>query len=174
MKKLNQIFIRWKNIYFIYLIGFMGSVFVGTYYFEGKVSTFNPQNASYIEIFINNLNVGLLLLIGGLITGGTLSLFLIMANGYIVGNIIFIAISNGNIKSLFTGLFPHFFLEIIGLFSFAVVGTFTGHIFFKFLTKKIHTVNYSQTITDGLWLIAISIVSLFLGAVIEDFISKVY
>lgn len=174
MKKLNQIFSRWKNIYFIYLIGFVVGIFTGIYYFEGKVNTFNPENVSYIEVFVNNLNVGSLLLIGGLITGGTLSLFLIMANGCIVGNIIFIAISNGNIKSLLTGLLPHFFFELIGLFSFAVVGTFTGYIFFKFLTKKIHTVNFSQLMTDGLWLIAISIVSLFLGAVIEDFISHVY
>ncbi len=89
--------------------------------FVDQLNKIDSQNINYLIIFINNLNVGFFILIGGLITGGTLTIFVILVNGLIVGNVVRVTIINGSINSLFTGLLPHFFFEIFGLVSFEVV-----------------------------------------------------
>ncbi len=160
---------KWKKSYLIYLISFIISCVVGIFAIKGDPTNFAPQNVGYLEIFLNNLNVGLLLLIGGIFTGGTLSLILIMVNGFIVGNVIHVAIAIGNIKSLFTGLLPHFFFEVFGLLSFAVLGSFTGYILIKLIINQVHQIEYRRLITDGLLM-----TFLLVGALIEDFVSFVY
>ena len=94
-------------------------------------------------------------------------------NGYVVGNTINSLIIKGNIESLFTGLLPHFFIELFGLLSFSVLGTFTGVIFLRFFQGEIRKVNYLKMIREGFIMLFIATSFLFLGAIIEDFVSWV-
>ncbi|PRR90367.1 MULTISPECIES: stage II sporulation protein M [unclassified Bacillus (in: firmicutes)] len=173
MTVLINVLKRWKNVYFFFMIVFVVGVFIGVLFWEDDMGQANPESVFYGSIFLNNIDVGLLCLIGGLCTGGSIPTFVMFMNGYIVGNTIDSLIVNGNIKSLFTGLLPHFFIEMFGLLSFSVLGTFTGLVFLKFLKREICKINYLKMIIDCLIILVIAIVALFLGAIIEDFVSRV-
>lgn len=173
MTSLINVLKRWKNVYFFFMIIFVVGVFIGLLFREDGIGQANPESVFYASIFRNNIDVGLLCLIGGLCTGGSIPIFVMLMNGYIVGNTIDSLIVNGNIESLFTGLLPHFFIEMFGLLSFSVLGTFTGVIFLKFLKREICKINYLKMFIDGLIILVIAIVALFLGAIIEDFVSRV-
>ncbi|EKF37334.1 stage II sporulation protein M [Bacillus xiamenensis] len=164
---------RWKNIYFFFIIVFVVGVFIGLLFREDDIGQANPESVFYASIFLNNIDVGLLCLIGGLCTGGSIPIFVMLMNGYIVGNTIDSLIVNGNIESLITGLLPHFFIEIFGLLSFSVLGTFTEVIFLKFLKREICKINYLTMLIDGSIILVVAIVALFFGAIIEDFVSRV-
>lgn len=173
MNKIFKVIIRWKGSYLLYLLFFTIGCAAGVFIFKGKTKSFIPGNAEFLEVFLNNINVGLLLFIGGLFTGGTIAFFIIITNGFIVGNVIHIAIASGSLKTLFTGLIPHFLFELFGLLSFAVLGSFTGYIIIKFLSNKMYEVNYRILIMDGILIMTISVASLLLGAIVEDYISIV-
>jgi len=72
----------------IYLIGVLWVFFIG----EPIESLELEQDKKVTEIFLHNLNVSLLILLIGSITGGCYSVIIIFLNGYILGKAI--AISN--------------------------------------------------------------------------------
>ncbi|MCM3366668.1 MULTISPECIES: stage II sporulation protein M [Bacillus] len=173
MTRLINILKRWKNVYILFIIVFFAGVFGGVLFRKGGSVQSNSDSEYYGSIFLNNLDVGLLCLIGGLFTCGAIPIFVMCMNGYVVGNTINSLIIKGNIESLFTGLLPHFFIELFGLLSFSVLGTFTGVIFLRFLQGEIRKVNYLKMIREGFIMLFIATSFLFLGAIIEDFVSWV-
>ncbi|WLP59381.1 stage II sporulation protein M [Bacillus pumilus] len=158
---------------FFFMIVFVVGVFIGLLFQEDDIRQANPESVFYASIFRNNIDVGLLCLIGGLCTGGSIPIFIMLMNGYIVGNTIDSLIVNGNVESLITGLLPHFFIEMFGLLSFSVLGTLTGVIFLKFLKREICKINYLSMLIDASVILSVAIAALFFGAIIEDFVSRV-
>lgn len=96
------------------LIYFIGIIF-GLVLYKNKELIIQPQNLGFLEIFINNYKIALIMLIGGFISLGIVSSFLLFFNGAVLGGIVMGIYNAYSIKPLITGVLPHFFFEITGL-----------------------------------------------------------
>jgi Stage II sporulation protein M len=100
----------------------------------------------FIKIYSHNLSIGLLLFIGGFITGGFISLVILIYNGFISTSIIINAILAGKgIVYFIKNLLLHGFFEIASFIEFGSLGLY-GFIFWKLFIKS-QPVNIRDLIT---------------------------
>ncbi|MED3623385.1 stage II sporulation protein M [Neobacillus thermocopriae] len=173
MKLVTRLMKSWGHLYVLFFLIFLLGVVSGVFFHPEDNHHFQPVSANYMDIFINNLKVGLLLIFGGLMSGGVIPILVIGSNGYIIGHVIHIALTEHTITLLFTGLLPHMFVELVALISCAVVGSFSGSFMFNYFRNKVPKNFFRLTLSDGLTLFFIAFFLLFLASLIEDFISHV-
>ncbi len=116
----------------------------------------------FLDIFLNNLMIGVLLAIFGFITGGAMTLILLFWNGYLLSMIYSASIGTLPTSEILSSS-KHIPLELFSFLLYAQIGL-RGFGFFRqiLLHKKIDT----QTIPNPKKLIAPTII-LFVASILE-------
>ncbi|OPH52077.1 hypothetical protein BC351_33490 [Paenibacillus ferrarius] len=163
---------RLKYLTLISLVFFIVGVFYGVC--DGKISVpgfLQPSEASAKDIILNNLRIGGVIIVAGWISGGLLSNIIILGNGYLIGYVISYVTAFYGMDSIYRGLLPHFFFELLGLLFCATVGSFSARILWKWLKNKPQ--EFSLIIKDGLTLLACALLMIVIAGFIEGNISRV-
>ncbi|MDN5277336.1 MAG: hypothetical protein PWR01_1301 [Clostridiales bacterium] len=74
------------------------------------------------DIFLNNIGIGLLIILVGLITLGIGGLLIVVFNGFYLGYILSSVIKVHGLKVIITAIAPHFFPEMMATFLCCAVG----------------------------------------------------
>jgi len=105
---------------------------VDTHLQTKSIQIFNKSH-DFFNIFRNNISVGLLISVGGYLSGGVLSTIILLYNGYLLTDIIQSAlILKIPQTEILYGLIYHSPLELTAFFLFASLG-FKGFNFYKTL-----------------------------------------
>ncbi|WP_415639192.1 stage II sporulation protein M, partial [Paenibacillus larvae] len=175
LKKLKSILSANKLVCvlgFFYLGVFFLAVCTGSFTQAERIPHLEDNNqASFLDIFLNNIQVSMAILGIGSITGGLMSAVILFYNGYIIGKLVQFLFSNDQAGALWTGLMPHALLEILGLTLFAIVSSFPFISIYQFLIGR--TIDVKQLILTNIRFILIGILLLFVASLIEDYISYV-
>jgi len=115
----------------IYLIGVLWVFFIG----EPIKSLELGQDKKVTEIFLHNLNVSLLILLIGSITGGCYSVIIIFLNGYILGKLLQYLTIHKMLYTVPPGLLPHAIIEIFTLCIFSAISMLPILMLYYFLTS---------------------------------------
>lgn len=117
---------------------------------------------NFLDIFLNNLIVGLILSILGFLSGGLITIIVLFWNGYILSIIYNMAFNLLDSKEIFY-YSKHIPLEMIGLILLSSIG-FKGFFFYKevFLEKKINLKIIPKSSE-----FALPILLLFIASIIE-------
>lgn len=164
---------KWRKLYFLYTGLFLVSLLAGIFFYSGTNAVFNPQDEEYIPIFMNNVKVGLLMIFGGIMTGGVIPFVIMAANGFIIGNVFSIAVNQYSIFTLISGLFPHMFFELFALISCAVIGSFSGHFMVNYLRGRVQKEDVKLNLSNGFIIFMVSMVFFLIASLVEDYISTV-
>ncbi|MBF4470612.1 stage II sporulation protein M [Flavobacterium sp. HJJ] len=126
----------------------------------------NPTEYPYFkqvsDLFVHNLCVAFLLSIGGLFTAGSLSLLVLIYNGFLAASTILYVSNYQNLTFILSRLW-HAPFEIVALIWFASFGLSGATLFSRFL-KKEKNLFYDLYLFKSLWK---PIILLFLAALIE-------
>ncbi len=92
-----------------------------------KINTYNLDWAAYFEvclkIYLNNLLVSLLITLGGLVSGGILTLLIFLYNGFIIGvSMIMVYQLTHDLPLVLSEVFWHGGVEIAGFLYLGIVG----------------------------------------------------
>lgn len=117
----------------------------------------------FINIFVTNSVVGLVLSIAGFFTGGILTLLIIVWNILLVWILYWIALSNNNNISTILYLLKHAPLEIYALAMFSIIG-FRG---FKFYRKLVKLQLFDIELLPNIKELILPIILLLLASLIE-------
>lgn len=117
----------------------------------------------FINIFVTNLTVGLVLSIAGFFTGGLLTLFIIIWNIVLFWLLYSIAISNHNDINAIIYLLKHAPIEIYALALFSIIG-FRG---FKFYKKLIKLQQFDSNLLPNVKEIILPAILLIFASLIE-------
>ena len=97
------------------------------------------EDYSAIDIFFNNIRVGLLISVAGFVSGGILTVLVLYWNGFLLADIFFSALSVIPTHAMFYCL-KHAPLEIFAFTLFSIIG-FRGFYFYKKILRKEDNVN---------------------------------
>ncbi|PCK20786.1 hypothetical protein CEY02_11735 [Bacillus pumilus] len=126
----------------------------------------------FLNIFLNNLQVGMAILGIGAFTGGIMSAGILFYNGYIIGKLVQFLIVNHDAQQLFTGLLPHAFVEVLGLILFSIVSSFPFIYLYRFI--KGDAVDLRKLTRTLLQLISAAAVLLLMASLLEEYVSHVH
>lgn len=169
---MRKLYKYYTLLIFMFVLIFVLGIIVGMIS-ECKINTlgFN-QNKEILDIWINNLTVGISMFFIGSITGGIYSTIVIFLNGYLIGNLINFLINNKIVGTVISGLLPHALIEILGLACFAtasIIPTFELLNWIR-LNKEMQI---RKKIKNLLCLLVVGGVILFIAAYIECEVSFV-
>lgn len=164
-----------RKMFIVYNIIFILGILSGLLFSVDDVTNkvVSPNSVLFVEIFLNNLVVGSLLLVGGLLSFGVLSSLIILVNGAVVGELIKVLYIQNSLDSLTFGLLPHLIFELPALILFAMAGTFTGHYLFLFLKNKHFSMPVYTYVKTGIKLFILGFLMLLIASIVEDYISFV-
>ena len=156
-----------KQIVVSVIFYFLG-ILLGVLLFWSKSLDFNHTYNTWITIFINNLKVAMMIIIIGLITFGIGNSIMLVMNGCILGSVIKSLINLKMESAIITGLFPHMFLEIIGLILCSAISYESLILVRQMALNKKGVIVH---IGHDLKLLVIGISFLFIASIIEAYIS---
>ncbi|MCY9657573.1 stage II sporulation protein M [Paenibacillus chondroitinus] len=163
---------RQKYLALISLVFFIVGVFYGVCDGENNVPGFlQPSEASAKDIIINNLRIGGVIIVAGWVSAGLLSNIIILGNGYLIGYVISYVTSFYGMNSIYRGLLPHFFFELLGLLFCATVGSFSARILWIWFKNKPQEI--SLMVKDGLTLLFCALLMIVIAGFVEGSISRV-
>ena len=153
--------------FFLYLLG----VCIG-FIFGQEISSIDiGQDKDLIGIFLNNLILGISIVILGSFTGGFYSVAIILINGGILGKLLRYLFAQDMLHVVPLGLFPHAILEIISLCVFSAISVIPiSCLFYYFKSSNIIS---RKLVFQSLLIMVFSIISLFLAAILECYVSKI-
>lgn len=121
----------------------------------------------FFKILINNLYIGFLISIGGLLSSGLISIIVFLFNGFMLGLVIIQALENNfTISFILLKLIFHGFFEILGFLYFGLAGLQGFDIIKVFYKQGLLSMNYNKLYHYHI----IGIFLILLAATIETFI----
>jgi uncharacterized membrane protein SpoIIM required for sporulation len=127
----------------------------------------NTNLPSFNSIFTNNLKVVLLLSFGGALTFGGLTLLNLIFNGINLGTLFYDSLLSGELKAFFLLIFPHGVFEIPALIIAGAAGFKIPYEALRFALGKKEEIISEEDAKEFFKLVAISIVLIFIAALIE-------
>ena len=125
-----------------------------------------------VDIFANNIKVGISMMCIGAVSGGVYGLGVFMMNGYIVGELIQFLRASGQEALIVRGIMPHIGLELAGLIYFALIGFIPIVLLYHWVRNKQQDCTVAVMVKKAVWLLAVGSTLLFLAAVLECNISS--
>lgn len=162
-----------KNFFFLFLITFLIGIIIGIFFIEVNTGEIKKVNINFSDIFLNNITVGITLIIGGFMTFGFLNFFIILINGVVVGEVIKFLFVNNQELNIVTGLLPHGIVEILGLVAFSIAGILPINYIYSFYLKKYKNIKIKHYIIALFLLIVMGTLLLFISGVLETSLSQV-
>ncbi|AQT86370.1 hypothetical protein ERICIV_01780 [Paenibacillus larvae subsp. larvae] len=172
---MGQLLVRWRRLFLLSVAFYATGIIIGVL----SVSfiddpSFTPNESNTWDVFRNNVAVGMLIIISGLITGGILSSLIMIVNGYIIGFTIIGVISSNGIKPIMEGLFPHFLPESIAFLLCSTMGFGFGKYFLSYLIGIEHSkAEVKGALKDYMVMSVLFILLLLIASIIEANISTV-
>lgn len=125
-----------------------------------------------IDIFANNIKVGISMMCIGAVSGGMYSLGVFIMNGYIVGELVQFLRTSGQEELIVRGIMPHIGMELAGLTCFAVIGLIPIVLLYHWVRNKQQDCRVAFLIKKTLWLLGVGSTLLFAAAFLECNISS--
>ncbi|MDK2869050.1 MAG: stage sporulation protein [Pyrococcus sp.] len=132
---------------------------------------FNEEKLSFSYIFVNNLRVVLLLSFGGVLTFGGLTFLNLILNGINLGILFYDSLLLGDLKAFFLLIFPHGVFEIPGMIIAGAAGFKIPYEVLRFALSKKEEIITEEDAKEFFKLVSISIVLIFIAALIESTIT---
>jgi uncharacterized membrane protein SpoIIM required for sporulation len=112
----------------------------------------------FYRIFFNNLLVGMLIAVGGFLTGGLVGIMILFWNGVMVGGLLK---SHQIIEAIVPYFIYHGVFEITALLGFSIIGLKGWDFYINLFKYNIVKIRFHKD------LFIYSLVILFLGAIVE-------
>lgn len=159
-------------ILFISICAFILGIIIGL---EGgcEIKDISITSINSRDIFVNNLKVALAILFIGTISGGIYGIFVLALNGYLVGELIQFLAKSDNLNLIITGIFPHIFVELVGLICFEIVGMYPIYLIICWLRER-EKLCAKKVAFKLIKILALGILLLMISAIIECNISTIY
>lgn len=125
-----------------------------------------------IDIFANNIKVGISMMCIGAVSGGVYGLGVLMMNGYIVGELVQFLRASGQEELIARGIMPHIGVELAGLTCFALIGFIPIVLLYHWVRNKQQDCTAAVLIKKTVWLLAVGSTLLLAAAVLECNISS--
>lgn len=171
-KKINRlIFLS----FLLFFIGFLLGISLPTRYkILGNVDItpflereFGKEKLSFSYIFENNLKASLLLSFGGALTFSGLTFLNLIFNGMNLGALFYEALASNDVGTFFLLIFPHGIFEIPALIIAGAAGFKIPYELLRFALGKKEEILTEEDAKEFFKLVGISIVLIFIAAVIE-------
>jgi len=130
------------------------------------------SNINPISVFSNNFRASLLLIIGGLISFGVITITYLILNGITIGNVIYIDSAHNGLLHTFFLIVPHGIFEIPAIIISSLVGVQVAIIVIDALRKE--TKSSKVYIRRIIMLFIISTMLLFIGSIVESYITPIF
>jgi len=128
---------------------------------------FNTNLPSFGYIFLNNFKVVLFLSFGGALTFGGLTILNLVFNGINLGTLFYEALILNDVKTFFLLTLPHGIFEISGMIIAGTAGFKIPYEVLRFALGKKEEIISEEDAKEFFKLVFISIVLIFIAALIE-------
>ena len=174
-----------RSLTFSFLLFFIGSIFgvclSANYEVPENVNPglvlellrqeLNEEDVNFAYIFTNNLKSALILSFGGSLTFGGLTLLNLILNGTNLGTLFYDSLLLGDLKTFFLLIFPHGIFEIPALIIAGAAGFKIPYEVLRFALGKKEEIISEEDAKEFFKLVAVSIVLIFIAALIESTIT---
>ncbi|AFK21798.1 stage II sporulation protein M [Pyrococcus sp. ST04] len=131
----------------------------------------NSEMPTFHYILTNNLRVILLLSFGGTLALGGLTFLNLIFNGMDLGTLFYGALISGELKAFFFLILPHGIFEIPGMIIAGAAGFKIPYELLRFALGKKKEIITEEDAKEFFKLVAISVVLIFIAALIESTIT---
>ncbi|KPU63890.1 hypothetical protein EP1X_01480 [Thermococcus sp. EP1] len=166
--------------FLLFFIGFLLGVSLSTHYtiHENDINIapflekeFSEEKLSFSYIFTNNFKAALILSFGGTLTFGGLAFLNLVLNGMNLGALFYEALSLNDLNVFLLLTIPHGVFEIPGLIIAGATGFKIPYEVLRFALGKKEEIITEEDAKEFFKLVGISIVLIFIAAVIESTIT---